>query len=99
MTRKEMIGIINDVNTNKEIKWSVLSVGNGIIALGNSYDTGVKFTVDYSEENFVIVKDCLQGITCGSYLVGDEKYDDFRTLKEAVICGIAKAVKFFNYYY
>lgn len=99
MTKKDMMNIINDVNTNKSIKWDIPKIGHGKITLTNSYDTGVKFVIDYSDEDFVIVRDMLQDVTVCSYLVGDTNFDDFETLKEAITAGIAKTVKFFNYYY
>lgn len=98
MTNTNIKNIINEVNTNKDIKWSIAHNSNGLITLTNSYDTSVNFSIKVAEcdgDEYILVIDNHMRSTVAGYL---PEYD-YSNIEEGLALGIKAAVKYFNHVY
>lgn len=101
MTKTAIMKVINEVNTNKGIKWSVLENTDSKIVLTNDYDKCVKLRINLrvnteDNERWIAVWDDPMKIQVDCLLQGDSVYDDYKTEYEGIEKAIKAAVRYFN---
>jgi hypothetical protein len=103
MTKPEIKKIINDINTNKDIKWNVLENTPNKIVLTNSYDRSIRFTIEVKEskhewddENWIVVKDNLTGATVYVLIQGEDRWSDYKETEQGLIQAVKITVAYFN---
>ena len=95
MTKANIMAIVNEANTNKGIKWSVIENTKTKIVLTNDYDACVKLTIKVGED-CITVKDNHMEIAVEYLFKGDTRWDDYKEEADGVVLAIKTAVKYFN---
>lgn len=103
MTKPEIKKIIDDSNTNKDIKWSIIENTPTKIVLTNSYDESIRFTIEvkkskyeWDDENWIEVKDNLTGAMVYVLIQGDDRWSDYKETDQGLIQAVKIAVAYFN---
>ena len=99
MTNVEIRIAINNANTNKDIRWSIVKNTPTEIVLTNSYDKCVNFSirVDHDDDDeWVIVRDNHMETTVGLFCKGLNIWDDYNTTEQGLTMGVESAVRNFN---
>lgn len=103
MTKIDILKTIDTYNTNKDIKWSVVSNTRTKIILKNSYDNAVRYSINICLEEHgddcIVVKNDHLGSTVTCLLQGHDRWSDYVHTDEGIELAIGKAVCHFNYYY
>ena len=102
MTKTNILKIANSVNDNKSIKWAVLENSKHCIALGNSYDSNVRFEIRLHQGlgKDIKILDTFGWKSDAGYLIyGDGWYTDFTDEDEGIKLAIITAVGHFYYFY
>ena len=106
MNKNDIMTVINQANTNADIKWSILENAESKIVLTNSYDTCVKYTIEVKREvedglneEWITVRDNHMQCTVAMLMKGDTRWDDYKDTKHGIILAIQHAVHNFNHLY
>lgn len=102
MTRTEITKTINDNNTNKSIKWSILENTSTKITLTNDYDKSINYSIEvneYDEDEMILVINNHMVSTVAGLLKGNSSWDDYSDTKQGMLKGVAIAVRNFNHIY
>lgn len=98
MTCTDIKRIINDANTNKEIKWDIAENSPTKIVLTNSYDKCVRLTIKVGVD-CITVKDNHMEVAVEYLFKGESRVDDYKDDADGVRLAIKAAVNYFNYTY
>lgn len=102
MTKTKIMQVIKEENTNSYIKWSVVENTPKRVVLTNNYDEGINYSIEVKcngEDEWISVRDNLQGCSVAGLLKGTSRYDDYEETEQGLLKGVAIAVHNFNYYY
>lgn len=99
MTKQFIMDIINWVNPNRDIKWSILKNTAKEIILTNSYDKCVKYTISINHQGadeWISVRDNHMDRLVGCFLQGDDNCSDYTYIDHGIKLAIEEAVENFN---
>ena len=98
MTCTDIKRIINDANTNKEIKWDVIENTADKIVLGNSYDKNLRLVIQCHDDG-ITVRDVEMETNVEYLFKGESRWDDYKDDTVGVRLAIKSAVNYFNHVY
>lgn len=99
MKKTDIMSIINKVNTNKNIRWSISKNTDTEIILTNSYDTAIKYSIKVKSEDgeeWITVRNEHMNTRCGMLLQGEDRWSDYTDTERGLEMGIETAVMNFN---
>ena len=99
MTNTEIKNIINEVNTNPDIKWSISKNTDTEIVLTNSYDNCVSFTITVKHQagdEWIVVRDNHMDKRVALLIQGDDRWSDYTYIEHGIKMAIEAAVYYFN---
>lgn len=102
MTNTNIKNIINEANTNKDIKWSIVKNTKTEITLTNSYDKCVNYSIKVKHqdgEEWIVARDNHMGCRVAMLLQGDDRWSDYADTEHGIQMAIEAAVRNFNYVY
>lgn len=98
MNNTSIKNIINEVNTNKDIKWRIVKNDKTEITLTNSYDNAISYSIKvakFEDDEYILVVNNHLGTTTAGFF----PEDDYSTIDGGLALGIKTAVRNFNYVY
>lgn len=99
MTKQQIKQIINEVNTNKEIKWGISKHTTHEITLTNSYDKSVSLSIKIKHDDldeWIDVVDNHLGCRVVLLIWDEDGWGDYRETKQGIHMAIEAAVVYFN---
>lgn len=103
MKKRDMLKILDSVNKNKDIKWSVLENTGAKIVITNDYDESIRFEITMgqgSDERDIRIRDEGNLPDSVGYLIqGAQSWADFIEPDDGITRALMMINNFFYYHY
>lgn len=102
MTKTNIMKAINEVNTNKDIKWSITKNTKNEIMLTNSYGKDIKYSITVKScegDEWIKIRNEHMDTGCGMLLQGNDKWSDYTDTENGLEMAVKSVVRNFNYFY